>query len=107
MNDMLKEIKWMRVKEYAYHHTMILIYKMYHHLTPDYLSRKIEYNEDHHQYNTRSRHNIYVGVKNEKSTEKSIYYAGMLDFNSLDSNLKECSSAEIFKRKLRKYLLAK
>ncbi len=54
IRDMLTELNWMTVKEWADHHSTCLIYKCQNNLAPQYLVDNFNNISESHNYNTRS-----------------------------------------------------
>lgn len=106
IKTMLRNLDWLSVQYYLEYQTLTLIHKMKLSLTPTYLTSKIVFNADIHNYNTRTRTDIRVTTKNKKLTEKSLFHKGIIRYNNLDNSLKNCVAINTFKTKLRSSLLS-
>lgn len=53
IKNMLDVLEWMSIHQRVIYNTCILIFKMIHHLTPDYLSDEITTRSNVHNYHTR------------------------------------------------------
>ena len=59
-----------------------------------------------HSYNTRYRNSLNSAFERLSLTQYSVYFRGPSFWNSLPPDVKEARSLDIFKRKLRNYLLS-
>lgn len=74
-------------------------------ITPEYLNTRLVFNENVHNYNTRTRSDLRVTVKTKKSTERSIFHKGFVAYNHLPGDVKDSNNLITFKRKLKEKLL--
>jgi ribosomal protein L33 len=103
IRSMLDKLNWLSVEKFVKFQVMTLIYKIKKSLAPNYLSQKLITFESVHSYPTRNKSNFYVTTKNKKSTEKSLFHKGLLDFNDLPQEIKNAQSLNMFKNRLRVY----
>lgn len=101
---MLNTLNWFDIKTFFYMHTMIFIYKIVNDLLPNYLRDQITFVSEIHQYSTRQAHNIYVDTTTKTSSMNSLFHSGLIQFNILNSDIKNSTSVAMFKIKLQKYL---
>lgn len=104
---MLNQLNWLSVPYYLEYQTLILIHKMKLSLTPSYLTTKLIFNADIHNYNTRTRTDIRVTSKNKRRTEKSLFHKGIISYNELKETIKSCITINSFKSELKAFLLSK
>ena len=64
-------------------------------------------NSDTHQHNTRNRANLHMTATKLKITDKAPVHAGKMLFNYLPNDIKSVTNLNMFKRKLRNYLVEK
>ena len=83
------------------------MYKEDNNLVPQTTTDMFQLTTGVHNYNTRSTaaRNYYVHNANLMKTRKAITYAGSVAWNKLPNAIKEAQSLNIFKAKLRAYLL--
>ena len=74
-------------------------------LAPDYLSGRIVMRADIHPHDTRSssRSDVHPPKVNKEIYRRSLEYSGAIAFNSLPSQLKECTSLDSFKYQYRRH----
>ena len=86
---MLQCLNLMSVKQYILYKAFIFIYKVKIGIYPAYLGEKLLTVDYIHKHNTRSKYNFYVGKYNKANTNKRLFTAGLIKFNSLPEEIKK------------------
>ncbi len=107
IRNMIATLEWLNISERLFLITMTLIYKILNNLAPSYLSNLITLKKELNTYETRgnSNNNIYVSHVNYKSTMKSLFFKGVVDYNKIPIDIKNSTSVKLFKTKMKKYIL--
>lgn len=104
--NIVKNLKWMTVKQRCMYFTAILMFKCIHGLAPSYLVNDIIMNCDVNGINTRSHPmNVYVPYASSQFAKRSFKYSGAVIWNDLPAFLKEMYNLNGFKRKLKDFIL--
>ena len=74
-------------------------------LLPKCFQNLITTNEEVHSYNTRNRKLFHIEYARTKIRQFSVKYQGSLFFNTLDKEIKYCTSLVAFTRKLKNDLI--
>lgn len=104
--DMLKTMQWLNVGDFAKLQSMIFVHKIKLKILPEYLQESLTTFEQTHHYETRNKQNFILPHINKSSTQKSIFFKGLVDYNKLPNDLKEIENINNFKIKLRKIMLS-
>ena len=90
-----------------YYETLVLMYKVDNNLVPETMTDVFQLTAEVHNYNTRSTaaRNYYVHNANLMKTRKAVTYAGSVVWNKLPNAIKEAQSLNVFKARLKAYLL--
>jgi hypothetical protein len=99
---MLKRLGWMSVKERLYYSTCVLMYKVMHHMAPDYLNVFVE---RECTYALRNRDYLVVPHPRNNLFKTSFHYQGALCWNELPENVMSSQSLQSFKLALKNYIL--
>jgi len=102
IEDMLKTLKWMSIKQRMCFLRLILMWKMVHSHAPDYLTNGLQYSRDQHGYNTShaSSDKLYI----PQGHKLSLYTNGAREWNSLPENVRQLSELSTFKRHCANYV---
>ena len=95
---MLDALQWLSVRQRTRYLTMVFIYKMINNLLPSYLSDRIIRGSDIHRYFTRNASEVRTPTFIRSATQKSLYYKGINDFNSLPREIKCAPTLTEFKK---------
>lgn len=98
ISDMLNATNLLSVRQIIFYNTMIFIYKMLNKLVPAQLLENCTFVKDIHQHNTRSQNNFYLHRVSTNSSQNSLYYKGLKQYNKLPKNVRDVSSLSQFKR---------
>lgn len=106
IDTMLNTLEIMNVRQIIIYNTLIFIYKIVKGETPSYLTNKITYKRDNPRKNTlRNRNQIEKTNAKTMASRKSIFYRGIELFNNLPEYLKNKTSVNLFKNKIKKYVI--
>ena len=89
------------------YHTSIFMYQQQNGLLPNTLLSLFNSNSFYHLYNTRNAANLSTPFYTLSISCHNVIYKGVSIWNSLPRNIKNCTSLNLFKRKLKSYLLGK
>lgn len=104
--DMLEMLNFLNVQQIINYYTLIFIYKITKGNAPEYLSERIVYNNQNPRKNTlRSRCNIELVNATKTCSQNSLFYKGIALFNRIPLDLRNETSVEIFKHKLKKVVI--
>jgi len=102
---MLECLEWLPITVYIRFNVMTLIHKIRKGYAPSYLTKKVSYNNNVHDYETRQRNHINIARKNKKLGQNSVFYKGFDVYNRLPEYIKNCSCILTFKKHLKLHLL--
>lgn len=89
---LLKETSWDTLEERRRKHKLILFYKMYHRMTPNYLSGLVpSSNYEMHSYNTRHQNNVLLIPCNSESYFKPFLPSVIRDWNNIPFEIRQAS----------------
>lgn len=100
---MLKETKLLSVRQTIFLNSMIFIYKVKHSLLETELLSEIDYVENIHEYDTRSRGNFYVPAVKTSYSQNNLFHRGLVEFNKLPNEVKSCQTLKLFVNRCREY----
>ena len=107
--DALKQLHILPIHVRAEFKLLVLVFKCLHNLAPDYLSNLIQRRKCH--YSTRSSTSgclLHVPfTKASTFRDRSFSVAGPKLWNSLPENVRDCSSIDSFKSKLKTHLFTR
>lgn len=98
--DMHATLRWLTVWQRFYFLAMLFIFKITQGLQPAYLNDFLVRNNAIHNYPTRTVNNFYVPRTTFKSTMNSLFFKGLVSYNSLPNEVKHSTSVKLFKRNL-------
>ena len=101
---MLESLNLLNVKQRVHATTLKFIHKLKFGVLPSYLSEMVTFNSDVHNFPTRSKNNFWFTCKRSAKARNSVFHKGLIEFNSLPSEVKNERSGGVFNRKLRSYL---
>lgn len=104
IKSMLDCLGWMTIKQRVNFNTIVLIYKIINNLLPNYLTNKINYVKDGHNYNLRTNEHFKLKFFNNKKNENNLYYKGMQMYNKLPIEIKNAKNIKSFKLNLSPYV---
>lgn len=98
IRDMLDSLGFMSINQRLVYQNIIFIYKILSGMLPDYMLNKITFVRDIHKYDTRSASNIYVPTARTSATQNSLFYKGLVLYNSLPSYIRSCTHFTGFRK---------
>ena len=106
----LKKLQWVNVRQSAAYETLVLMYKVDNNLVPETTTDMFQLTTKVHNYNnyntlSTAERNHYVHNANLMKTREAIASAGFVAWNKLPNAIKEAQSLNVFKAKLKAYLL--
>lgn len=102
--DMLQTLHFMTINQRLSMLNMLFIFKILHGLLPNYMLKRIKFVQEVHHYNTRSASNIFVPTAKKSSTQKSLFYAGLVEYNAIPLYIRSVNTIREFKRLLVVYV---
>ena len=103
IEDMLKTLKWMSIRQRMFYLRMILMWKIVHSSAPDYLSKDLRYSKDEHGYNTSHATSDKLFIP--RGHKFSIWVSGADEWNSLPEVTRKLSNLDTFKKHCIKFTL--
>lgn len=101
---MSEALDLLSVKQRVNENTMKFIHKLKNGQLPRYLSKMVRYNCDIHTYPTRSKSDFRVTCKKSVKGCNSVFHKGLVQFNSLPSDIKNDKCERTFKKNLRPFV---
>ena len=105
---MLKDLEWLNVHNLIEFGTAAIMYKVHNEIVPDPIIALFNKTETMRKYNTRSvtNQNYFLKHTSLYKGERGISVAAVKVWNDLPTSIKESESLELFKSKLKHYLLS-
>lgn len=103
---MLKDLKWLTVKQRIFYTTLTFIFRMKKGFLPEYLSEMMSFNSDYHRYPTSTRNDFRIPKKNSEAAKNFLFDKGLKEYNDLPKELKGENCETTFRRKLKEHLMA-
>ena len=94
----LQTLKWENLETKLYHHEAVTMYKIFHNLTPSYLTEHFSFKE--RKYNTRSSDILKVNKPHTEYKKKSLSYHGANLWNNLSEQVRTAPNIQMFKKLL-------
>lgn len=104
VRTMLQNLNMLNVRQRVRETTLKFIHKLKTGRLPGYLREMVQLKSDVHKYPTRSRNDFRVCKRKTQQAYNSVLNRGLIEFNSLPSEVKDEICGEIFKFKLKSYL---
>ena len=106
---LLKELRWLNVRQLIFIDTAILMYRVANNLAPEPISDMYQLANNVHNYNTRyaSDGNVYVNRPNTTKGQRFSNFAGARVWSRVPATIKEAQSLVLFKTQHKEYLLHK
>ena len=104
---MFTVLNWLPFDKRVDYHTCIMVYKALNKQTPEYISQLLVKTSDTHSLNLRSNSNDDLRIPRSYTQyfDKSFSVCGPKLWNNLPADVKLSKTLEIFKRKLKDYML--
>ncbi len=97
----LKKLNWLNMDNRRLLHLYCQIYKINHHLCPDYLYSRLNTRSNIHSYFTRSNQHFNIPYRRTVQSSKSFFYTAPTLYNALPNDIKSATSLKSFKNKCR------
>ena len=104
-HPLLRQLKWLRVEQILYPRDDVMAYKCINGLAPSYLLNKIDRRTQIHNRHTRNRNSLQIPLFKTATGQRTFTYRIASIWNNLSENLKQSTSLNIFKQRLREHLL--
>lgn len=104
VQDMMDALQWLSVKQRIMYRMLVVVFKIKNDLMPKYLSEKIAYVGDNHQYPLRNASDFRLVKTKLENNRKSLVYKCFEEFNKMPKTIKEEININNFKRKVTEYV---
>ena len=106
---LLKELRWLNVRQLIFIDTAILMYRVANNLAPETISDMYQLANNVHNYITRyaSDGNFYLNRPNTTKGKRSTNFSGARAWSRVPATIKEAQSLVLLKTQLKEYLLDK
>lgn len=101
---MLDQLNILSVRQMIMLNTMIFIFKIINNLLPPHLLENCTFVYQIHNYNTRSLNSFYVPTVRTNYAQNTLFHKGLVMYNGLPKNVKNCSTVKLFKIKCSEYI---
>lgn len=103
---MLEALNMMSIAQSIKLNVLIMIYKMIHGLTPNYLTSNLIFTRQIHAVNTRQNNNnlLRLPAYRLEQTQRNIFYNGVKLYNELPRDIKSIETLNRFKIECTKYI---
>ena len=105
VEHMLQTLQYMSVRQRLHYNVCIFVFKILKGQAPEELRDRIEIVGDECERETRQKGNIVLQSRKTYRAQKSIFYNGVKMYNALPIEVKQCERIEIFKRRLKNYIV--
>lgn len=105
IKSMLRQLNLLGVRQMIVLNTMVFIYKMLHGMLPAHLLDHCKFVRDVHEHNTRSCNDFYVSTVSTNYAQNDLFHSGLVVYNALPREVKECEDVSKFKKECRKYVV--
>lgn len=106
VEDMLKAVQFMSVRQRLYYNVCIFIFKSVNNLMPKEFKNRLQIVASRSGRETCQAQSIIIPFRKTKSAQKSMYYEGVKMYNALPTEIKGYEQVEQFKRGLKAYIAA-
>ena len=104
-SELFKDLKILKCHEIHTYLISQFLYRYRNNLLPSSFKNQFIINHDVHNYNTRSQDKFHIGKFKTEVGKRFLTYYGIVKWNSFIDALGICKSLEIFKSRLKHYLL--
>lgn len=99
---MLLTLQFMNIRQRLYYNMCIFIYKILNNMMPEQFSNRLRIIEEERE--TRQTGCIAIEFRKTRSAQKSLFYEGVIMYNALPPEIKQCSCLVSFKRMLKNFV---
>lgn len=97
---LLSSLNWLNVEQKIKINVLLIIFKIKYNLYPMYLTEKLKYVKDIHNYNLRNLQNFRLDMYKNEKAKNMLLYKGLNMFNSLPNDIKGETNINRFKKKI-------
>ena len=101
----LQELNWLPIELLLLYRDTIMAYKCFNNLAPSYLTEKFVKRSDIHNRPTRYHDSLDIPSFKTSSGQRTFHYRAVKIWNDLDSELKQITNLNKFKKKLKEQLI--
>lgn len=105
VETMRNALCFMSIRQRLNYNACIFIFKAVKGLLPNNLSNKVQMVGAPYGRQTRQTDNIIIHFRRTTNAQKSLFYIGIKKYNELPIEVKNSERLEIYKRRLKKYIL--
>lgn len=102
---MLQALQFMTIRQRLYYNMCIFIFKILNNMMSEQLSNRLRIVGEMRDRQTRQAGNIAIEFRRTRSAQKSLFYEGVLMYNALPAEIKQCDRLELFKRMLKEFVI--
>ena len=96
----LHELEWLPVNDQLRYRDLLMMFKCLNDMAPGYLSTKFCTRSSIHDRETRNRNDLDIPIFKTSSGQRTFKFRATKLWNDLDSNFKNISSYNIFKKQI-------
>jgi Reverse transcriptase (RNA-dependent DNA polymerase)/Endonuclease-reverse transcriptase len=104
IEDMLKNLKWLNIEDRIKLNMCVLIKKILNGEMPTYLTENVQYINNVHSHDTRSKNNLYISPVKSSFCDKSLFQSGFQTYNEIPFEIKSIKKTKLFKNAYLYYL---
>lgn len=101
---MLEVLNFMSIRQRVIFKTLDFIFKIKNKITAMYLCNKVQFVNEVHTHNTRTKNDFFIRTARTSLLNKTILYKGLSMFNALPDQIKNCDNHLKFKTMLKEYV---
>lgn len=105
VDNMLQKLNWIDIRKLVKVQVLTFIHKIRIGLHPDYFAELMMSCDDVHNHQTRNKNNFYLEAKNKKTTQNSIFFKGVREYNKLPNSIKGSITIAKFKKYIIEFLV--
>lgn len=98
IKGMLECLSFMSVNQRLILNNVIFVYKLIHNMLPQYMTDRVRFVHEVHDYHTRQTNEIYIPFAKKTQTQKSLFYRGLSIYNSLPQPIRSSRNIREFRK---------
>lgn len=106
ITPVIKSLHWLTVKQFIHYRYLLTVYNCINDTMPNYLCNLLTFYEPNVRLRSDNQFLLNIPRVNTKYGERSFAYLGPKFWNELPINLKLCPTIDVFKVRVRKFLLS-
>jgi hypothetical protein len=103
--DLYSKNKLLSVKILCEYESVLLVHRLKHNTIRNDIF--LPTNRETHNYNTRARNDFHLSRINNEFGRRGVHHNGILSYNHLPPHLKSISNYDLFKREVKRHMLAR